>query len=119
MSNERNPGTDVLNKQHIQRPPSRHKDPPQNIGLDLYPPEMPDMKGGRGNRIAMQNPKKSQPAGIFGHGGGFVKLDIESDFKGDSEGDYLDADADNSCFFIGHGRVPTQKKFKEDEEDYF
>jgi hypothetical protein len=25
---------------NLQRPPSRHKDPPQNLGLDLYPPGM-------------------------------------------------------------------------------
>ena len=24
----------------MQRPPSRHKDPPQNLGLDIYPPGM-------------------------------------------------------------------------------
>ena len=24
----------------LQRPPSRHKDPPQNLGLDIYPPGM-------------------------------------------------------------------------------
>ena len=44
MNPRRNPGqrgySGPVQSGSMQRPPSRHKDPSQNLGLDIYPPGM-------------------------------------------------------------------------------
>jgi hypothetical protein len=81
----------------LQRPPSRHKDPPQNLGLDHYPL------------------KKQNQGGVLGHD--IHNLDIISDFNGDSEGENLEeAELKIDNMFGNQFHLP-KKKFKEDEID--
>ena len=118
-----------------QRPPSRHKDPPQNLGLDLYPPGVgfaspdefgPSLFGGG------QTPAGHASIGGPSMGGCIVGLDVDSDLENgyDAVGPESDMgfenleaiDLENAGYFWGHGRggaARLQKQFKEDEDDFF
>jgi hypothetical protein len=115
-----------------QRPPSRHKDPPQNLGLDLYPPGMGFAQPGEfGFGGATPHTQHHQGSFCPSIGGGIIGLDVESDIDVnaggiDSDGgatgmDNFDIDLDNAGYFWGNGRtaVATQKQFKEDEDGFF
>lgn len=108
-----------------QRPPSRHKDPPQNLGLDLCPPGM-----------GFASPDEFDPpiAGLTPHHYGaqkgsingfqsFLGFDLDQDLDGQAFESDLGADdhIDTAGHFLGPVKsgVAPPKQFKEDEDDFF
>jgi len=108
-----------------QRPPSRHKDPPQNLGLDLCPPGM-----------GFASPDEFDPpiAGLTPHHYGvqkgsingfqsFLGFDLDQDLDGQAFESDLGADdhIDTAGHFLGPMKpgVAPPKQFKEDEDDFF
>jgi hypothetical protein len=106
----------------LVRPPSRHKDPTQNLGLEQFP-----------ERVTKQQDLKELKGGFFSLdiGDTFVQLDIDGldGFEVQSEG-ANEFDHEATLKHIGrdfekdYGNVTQQirlpaKRFKEDDEDFY
>lgn len=103
-----------LNKHELVRPPSRHKDPTQNLGLEEFPDCI----------ATKQSELKQLKGGFFSQeiGETFMELPLEG-FEGDIEGEAAPAKlktAKSEQDLDGNNEGPAKKlptkKFKEDED---
>lgn len=111
---ETSAGPDGKHKLDLVRPPSRHKDPTQNLGLE----EFPDSK------VTKQSELKQLKGGFFSQeiGDTFMELPLD-EFEGDVEGEaaqtklkttFAEQEMDGDDEGLVQ-RLPT-KKFKEDDD---